>query len=165
MCDIFQHLNLYELDFVRLKKCIQRKMFLSKLINISFKKMDSFTQNIRFQAISPPENSPRKDPPRYISPRNVPPRKNRMFFWFLAALFRFVARFARVRMGSLVGTRSRQRHISQSQEPSRGNFPGGNIPVTFLSHSGSLTIIQLPRGVSLTGARLSCLSVEPKDLR
>ena len=49
--------------------------------------------------------APRKTPPRYIPPRNVPLRKNQMFFWFLATLFRFVTCFARVRVEDSNGNR------------------------------------------------------------
>ena len=87
----------------------------------------------RFQAISPPENSPRKVPPRYIPPRNVPPRKNRMFFWFLAALFRFVARFARVRIedssfNRFASTAYFAKPGFVGVEFSGGKQPGWNLP-------------------------------------
>ena len=55
-----------------------------------------------------------------------PSGKNRMFFWFLAALFRFVARSLALGLRTLVSTGSRQRHISQSQASLGWNFPGGN---------------------------------------
>ena len=52
--------------------------------------------------------APRNVPPRYIPPRNVPAGKNRIFFRFVAALFRFVAHFARVR----IEDSSRSRFVS-----------------------------------------------------
>ena len=89
--------------------------------------------------------SSRNVPIRYISPRNVPPRQNRIFFWFVAALFRFVARFAHVRIEDSSGNSFTStayfakpgfigggmfRGETTEMELSWGNFPEGNISVT-----------------------------------
>ena len=61
------------------------------------------------------------------------PEKNRMFFWFEAALFRFVARFARVRIEESSGNRfSSTAYFAKpgivGGECSGGKQPGLNLP-------------------------------------
>ena len=62
-----------------------------------------------------------------------PPRKNRMFFWFLAVLFRFVARFARVRIQDSSFNRfASTAHFAKpgfvGMKFSGGKQPGWNLP-------------------------------------
>ena len=72
---------------------------------------------------------------RYIPPRNVPPKKIRCFFRFVAALFRFVARFARVRIEDSSGNKiTSTAYLAKpgfvGRECSGRKQPGWNIPVT-----------------------------------
>ena len=75
-----------------------------------------------------------------------PPNKTECFFGFQLCCFGWQHASLALGLRTLVGTGSRQRHISQSQaslggmfrgettgvESSGGNFPGGNLPVTYI---------------------------------